>query len=228
MIFRLPVLFAGAAVALGACATAEAPKGPPLSSAADRHVIDVEQTGARLEITVHKGDASLDQKSHDDIRGFAGAYLRGGHGALIMSTPSNGGTDGDSVALMSQQTRLALVDAGVPYAAIAGSTYDAQGADSPIVLSFTAFEARAPQCAPLYTQDLAHQSDNQPWASFGCATQANLAAMVEDPHDLLTPRDQDPRDGGRRDIMLDAYRQGHVTHAQRDGDEHVAVSNVAN
>ena len=227
MKLRLPVLFAGAAVALGACASAEAPKGPPLSSLADRHVINVEQSGARLEVAVHKGDTTLDQKSRDDIRSFAGGYLRGGHGALILSSPSNG-TDSDSAALMTQQARLALVDAGVPYAAIAGSTYDAAGDDAPIVLSFTTFEAHAPQCAPIYTQDLGHQSNNQAWDSFGCAAQANLAAMIEDPHDLIAPRDQDPRDSGRRDTVFDAYRQGHQTAADRSTDEHVVISNAVN
>ena len=89
------------------------------------------------------------------------------------------------------------------------------------------FEAQAPECAPLWEQDLAHQSNNQPWASFGCATQANLAAMISDPADLLGPRQEDPRDAARRARVLEAYRQGQQTHANRSDDERVQVSNVA-
>jgi pilus assembly protein CpaD len=94
------------------------------------------------------------------------------------------------------------------------------------VLSFARFEAEAPECAPLWEQDLAHQSNNQPWASFGCATNANLAAMIEDPADLLRPRDMDPRDSNRRSTVMEAYREGAQTHAERTSDERVSISNA--
>ncbi|MES1198744.1 MAG: CpaD family pilus assembly protein [Pseudomonadota bacterium] len=222
---RLPLLLASAA-ALTACATAKPPPGPPIAGAEDRHHIDVQQTGDRLEIPVAKGDVAMSNDSHGALQGFAGAYLRAGHGSMILSAPS-GGDNADAAALVAQQTRLALVDAGVPYAAIAGSTYDASGRpDAPIVLRFTTYEAEAPQCQPLYEQDLAHQSDNQPWPSFGCAMQANLAAMVEDPHDLLGPRDEESRDGGRRETVFTAYRAGQHTTAERTDDERTTISNA--
>jgi len=222
---RLSLMLLGLS-ALGACAHA-APDGPPVATAADRHAINVTQSDLRIDVAVTPGAVTLDAKNRDGINGFAHNYLRTGHGSLIMSTPS-GSNNAEAASMLAQQTRLALVDDGVQYAAIAGSTYDASGVENPpIILTFTRFEAEAPHCAPLWEQDLAHQSDNQPWESFGCATQANLAAMVEDPHDLLEPRDQDPRDSGRRAVVMDAYRRGAVTHATRDSDEHVGVSSVA-
>ncbi len=226
MTSRFSLLLLASAATLGACASVEPPVGPPVASSVDRHVIAVEESGARMEVPVAAEELSLSAASRADLESFAGAYLRGGHGALIMSTPS-GGDNADAAALLAHQTRLALVDRGVPYAAIAGSTYDASGApSSPIILTFTDYEARAPECAPLYTQDLGHQSNNQPWESFGCATQANLAAMLEDPHDLLAPRDQTPRDGGRRAAVFEAYRAGEQTHATRSADERVAISDA--
>ena len=129
--------------------------------------------------------------------------------------------------MLANETRRALVDAGVSYAAVAGSTYDASGvANAPLVLSFARFEAHAPECAPIWEQDLGHQSNNQPWASFGCATQANLAAMIEDPRDLATPRDMAARDSGRRDTVMEAYRAGQQTHATRSDAESATVSNA--
>jgi pilus assembly protein CpaD len=226
MTSRFSLLLLASAATLGACASVPEPKGPPVASSVDRHAITVEESGARMEVPVFSEELSLTEKSRDELDLFAGAYLRGGHGALIMSTPS-GGDNADAASLLAHQTRLALVDRGVPYAAIAGSTYDASGAPaSPIILTFTTYEARAPECAPLYTQDLAHQSNNQPWESFGCATQANLAALLEDPHDLLAPRDETPRDGGRRATVFDAYRAGEPTSATRSADERVAISNA--
>lgn len=226
---RLPLLLASLS-AVSACATmgiAQAPPGPPRSSAADRHEITVEQTAERLEIEVAGEASSLSPKSQSDIDAFASGYLRYGHGALILSTPE-GGANASAAARLSNEARSALVNAGVSYAAIASSTYDATGqADAPIVVSFARFEARAPECAPLWEQDLAHQSDNRPWDSFGCATQANLAALVEDPSDLLRPRAEDPRDSNRRATVFEAYRAGEPTHAQRSSDERVTISDVA-
>lgn len=222
----LPLLLASASLSvLGACATAP-PEGPPSASVADRHRIRVEQTGERLELPVSAEAISLSREEQQQVGVFASAYVRMGHGSLIMSSPS-GGANANAAALVAHQTRLALVDAGVPYQAIAGSSYDASGAaDAPIILSFTRYEAFAPECAPLWEQDLAHQLDNQPWESFGCATQANLAAMIEDPRDLLGPRGEDPRDSGRRGTVFEAYRAGESTGAERSSDERVSVSNA--
>lgn len=224
---RLPLLLLSVS-ALGACATLRgAPEDPPMtSSAADRHRIEVEQSSQRLEISVAHDSEHLTAKSQADLSDFASGYLRYGHGALILSAPA-GGTNAEAAARLAGETRMSLVGAGVSYAAVAASTYDASGEDSaPIIVSFARFEAQAPECAPLWRQDLAHQSNNQAWDSFGCATQANLAALVEDPADLLQPRTETPRDSGRRDAVLGHYRNGEQTHAERTNDERVTISDA--
>jgi pilus assembly protein CpaD len=225
MRLSLPFLIVGLS-ALAACATQAPPEGPNAATptAADAHRIAVEQSGQRLDIAIAAG--ALSPETREELGSFASSYLRLGHGSLVMSTPS-GNANADAAAQLAQATRMALVEEGVPYSAVAGSTYDASVApEAPLVLSFTRYEARAPDCKPLWEQDLAHQSDNQPWESFGCATQANLAALIEDPHDLLRPRDEDPRDGGRRATVMGLYRQGDVTHADRSDDERIAISNA--
>lgn len=226
---RLSLLGSIAAMsALGACASMSATGEEPhnFATAADTHTITVTEAGARMYVAFGANDTVLSPRDRAAIANFAGDYLRAGHGAVIMSTPSGGG-NANAAGIMAQQTRMALTESGVPYAAIAGATYEASGSNAaPIVLTFTRFEATAPACTPLWQQDLAHQSNNRPWASFGCATQANLAAMIEDPHDLLEPRGQDPRDAQRRSTVLDAYRQGNQTHADRSDDERATVSNA--
>lgn len=225
---RLTLLVGLSAVStLGACASVPHQEpGQALASYADTHRIEVSQGGERLDIAVNTGDTTLTPQSRAELATLASGYLRYGHGALILSTPS-GSANADSAGLLAQQARMQLTEAGVSYAAIAGSTYDASGNDAaPIVVTFTRYEAHAPDCRPIYEQDLAHQSNNQPWQSFGCATQANLAAMIEDPRDLLGPRTEDPRDSGRRSDVFEAYREGDVTHATRSPDERVTISNA--
>jgi pilus assembly protein CpaD len=224
---RLPLYLLGLS-ALGACASVPPPPADMRATptAADVHRIEVTQTSERLEVPVTPADMALSSASRSQLRAFANNYLRYGHGALVLATPS-GAPNSDTASILANETRMSLVDAGVSYAAVAGSTYDASGrAEAPIIVSFARYEARAPECTPLWEQDLAHQSNNQPWESFGCATQANLAALVEDPADLLRPRDEDPRDSGRRDTVMDAYRAGETTHAARSSDERITISNA--
>jgi len=151
------------------------------------------QAQQRLELSVAAGDTALSADEAAGVDSFARLYVRQGHGALVLSTPA-GGANADAAALISRDVRLRLASAGVPFAAIAASTYEAPQGAAPIVLNFTRYSAEAPECEPLWSQNLAHASSNQPWRSFGCAQQANLAALISDPHDLIAPRPEDPRD----------------------------------
>jgi pilus assembly protein CpaD len=223
---RLPLLLLGV-TALTACAGVPKPEvaNAPLATQADRHQPTAEAAVQRLELNVAPGQMQLAANERAQLAAFANDYLRYGHGPLALETPS-GGANSDSASVLAADARRALADAGVSYAAIAGSTRDAAGESMPILVSFNRFEAQAPDCAPLYEQDLAHQSNNQPWSSFGCATNFNLASMVEDPADLLRPRDMAARDSERRDTVMDAYRAGEQTHAERSNDERVTISNA--
>ncbi len=223
---RLPLLVLGLG-ALTACAGVPKPdlNRAPLASSVDLHEPTAQAAVQRVEIAVAPGQMELAGSDRAQLQAFANDYLRYGHGPLVLETPS-GGANSDAASILAADARRTLADAGVSYAAIAGTTRDAGGETMPILVSFNRFEAQAPECAPLWEQDLAHQSNNQPWESFGCATNFNLAAMVEDPADLIHPRDMTARDSARRDTVMDAYRQGDQTHADRTNDERIAISNA--
>jgi pilus assembly protein CpaD len=224
---RLPLLIAGLS-ALTACAgVPKPPAGPSTPTQADNHRITVAASAQRMEIAVAPGDIGLTPQASAELRAFASDYLRAGYGALVMSAPS-GGPNSDAAALVAHEARMALTDAGVSYAAIASNTHEG-GEASPIVFNFERYVAQAPECESIGTQNLAgwSASNNQPWPSFGCAMQANLAAMIEDPRDLLRPRTEDPRDGARRASVMEAYRAGEQTHADRSADESIQISNAA-
>jgi pilus assembly protein CpaD len=221
----LRVLAGAALLMTTACATTATPEAN-LPTTADRHKIDVTEAAERLEIAVASVDTALSADNVAKVEAFARLYVRQGHGVLVMSAPT-GSPNADAASRVAQETRTRLAGAGVPFAAMAASTYDGgeQGA-APLVLSFSRFDATAPDCEPLWSQDLAHSPDNQPWNSFGCSAQANLAAIISDPADLVGPRQEDPRDAARRARVLEAYRQGQQTHANRTNDERVQVSDA--
>lgn len=210
-------------LSVAACATPQMIEDrKPVATAADLHEITVTEAGVRLEVPV-AGD-SVSAESIAQINEFGETYRAAGHGPLMVSTPTG---SGDSAARVAQSVRMQLVESGVNYAAIAGGTYDAAGrAGAPIVLSFTRYEAQAPNCKPVWTTDLAFSLDNQVSENFGCSVNANLAAMIADPADLKGPRPAEPRDAARRDVVLGKYREGQVTGADRGADERATISNA--
>jgi pilus assembly protein CpaD len=221
------LLSVGAAAGLTACASIPDQSFTTSPTTADLHAITVAETGNRLDISAPAGAHALGPDAVAQVESFASEYARIGHGPVVLSVPS-GNANADSAARLAQEIRMRLSSNGVAYGAIAGSVYDASEApNAPIVLSFTRYAATAPQCEPIWSQQLGPQSNNQSWDSFGCATQANLAAMIEDPHDLIEPREETARDSTRRGTVMEAYRAGTQTHATRSGDERITVSNIA-
>ena len=65
-------------------------------------------------------------------------------------------------------------------------------------------------------ENLAATGKNQAYQNFGCAVTANLAAQTADPRDLVHAEAPAPGDLGRKSVILDKYRQGHVTSSDID------------
>jgi pilus assembly protein CpaD len=53
--------------------------------------------------------------------------------------------------------------------------------------------------------------ENKPYYNFGCANQRNLAAMVDNPTDLVQPRPETPAYTERRTASFGKYRKGEST-----------------
>lgn len=219
-----------AVLALAACAH-DQDEGLPVQvddravpTQADRHKIVVTSIGERVEIAAPADAAALAPEAIAEISAFAAAYRDGGHGPIVLSAPI-GGLNDTAGGRIAEAARAALSAAGVSAALIARETYPAAAdATPPVLLSFSRFTATPPDCRPLWEQNLAFAPSNRPWDSFGCAGQANLAALVADPRDLLGPRDETPADAHRRQTVLDSYRQGETTHATRSEDERIGIS----
>jgi pilus assembly protein CpaD len=67
--------------------------------------------------------------------------------------------------------------------------------------------------------------ENQPPWNFGCASQRNLAAMVDNPADLVQPRGETPADVTRRTQVMGAYRQGQPTGTQYPATDMSTIAN---
>ena len=118
----------------------------------------------------------------------------------------------------SAKSRRALAAAGVPPRAIVSRQYTPadQRTLATIRLSYSRIAAVAGPCG-LWPEDLGpsiHNRtyiENKSYYNFGCANQRNLAAMVDNPSDLVQPRPETPAYTARRTASFEKYRKGNTT-----------------
>jgi pilus assembly protein CpaD len=85
--------------------------------------------------------------------------------------------------------------------------------------------ARTGQCGQ-WPEQLTETSENRNYYNFGCATQQNLAAIVENPLDLVYPRETSPADAERRGHVLENYRQGTATQSDNSRESDSSIAGV--
>lgn len=188
--------------------------------------IIAEETTAELKIGAIVPGEKLGLQEREAVRQFALAYQDEGHGAVIISRPSNG-PDDISAMRASADARAVMLAEGVSQVQIAEGTYDGTGARSaPLILTYRTYNAVVPGCRDLSSLDLADTSSNSSMPSLGCAVSVNLAAMIANPSDLVGQQPMDPVDIDRRSIVLSKYRTGEKTSSERNGDASGAISSA--
>ncbi len=206
----LAVLGALVTGALGACTTPSSGGGVPPLNPVSRFVLQVEPGLDRIALAVHDQGLSANQRHALDqlVSRFAA------HGApyLVVETPA--GAD-PSASRMAWEVQSYLISTGVPAERVRVAGYHAPDARAPVLASFEVLRAHVPDCSQQWT-NLTATRDNGGYAAFGCAVSANLAAQIANPRDILEPRAMTAPDGGRRTVVIDLYRSGEVTSAQRE------------
>lgn len=192
-----------------------APPNPVLDAHLNRTVLEAHTptavpVEARLVLAANAGAQGLTGEEYSRLTNFASDFVRLGRGSLVISVPANAGNS-QSAALVAQDAQRALYAGGVDYARISGGTYQADGRpNAPIMLSFARYEAVKVTCQPWSEIDPRKTASNLSPSRFGCAQNANLAAMVADPGDLLGDRADSKRDADRIQVGVDKMRKGVV------------------
>lgn len=191
-----------------------------------RHPIAVDQDVQTLTVAAPRDKSGLSDEDRHAVAAFATGYKDRGHGALTVSTPS--GSPNTTTAMnILVDVRDALAEKGIAPNAVNYTPYRASAAntDAPIILSYKRYVATPSACGD-WSSDYADDPTNNTPPNFGCASQNNLAVLVADPADLVTPRDSTPRDGARSAVVLGKYRQGQITATERSANDSAAVSEV--
>jgi pilus assembly protein CpaD len=206
-----------AALVLAACA---APVNGPedAMTVEQRFPITVEPHMEMVRLPFNAARGGLDQAGGADLERFARDYLDNGSGALAIAgsrrNPDAPGTIADR-----------LVALGVPRDRIMIRNPDNADTGDDVRLSYIRYQARAEACGD-WSVNLGDTAANKISPNFGCATEHNLAAMVADPRDLVSPKPLGLNDAQRRLTVLDKYRKGETTIAAKTPAQSGSISQV--
>jgi pilus assembly protein CpaD len=216
---RLLGSLAGLSVALGACTytggeavTASVPEDYRL-----RHPIAIEEANRSIVIFVGHARGGLSAPQRADVLGLARVWVREGTGAIVADVPVDT-PNARAAASAFSEIRSLLAAGGVPPRGIQLHQYhpDDPRTLATIRLSYPRIAAVAGPCG-VWPEDLGPSildngySENRSYHNFGCASQRNLAAMIDNPADLEQPRSETAAYTARRTVAFEKYRKGETT-----------------
>lgn len=215
---RLAVALAGLSVALTACNTTDEVVTQTVpTDYRQRHPIAIQEGKRSIVIFVGQARGGLSAAQRADVAGIARDWRREGTGAVVVDVPVDT-ANARAAAATYQEIRSVLAADGVPSHGIIQHPYRPvdPGLLPTIRLSYSRIAAVAGPCG-LWPEDVGPSifdpsySENKPYFNFGCSTQRNLAAMIDNPADLEQPRAEAPAYTERRSIAFERYRKGIAT-----------------
>jgi pilus assembly protein CpaD len=215
---RIAGALVGLAVVLGACThTDEAVTASVPDDYRLRHPIAIQEANESIVIFVGHARGGLSAPQRADVMGLAQTWLKEATGAISADVPvdtPNARTAADSL----REIQALLISAGVPPRGFVVRRYhpDDPRQMAAIRLSYSRISAVAGPCG-LWPEDLGPSIknkgyfENRPYYNFGCANQRNMAAMIDNPSDLVQPRPETPAYTIRRSEAFEKYRKGTST-----------------
>lgn len=177
-----------------------------------RHPISITEKEHGIKVFVGAFRGSLTPAQRAQVLAFAQSWRDEATGGVIIDVPVGTVNERTSAeALHEIQSILAAT--GVPPASMAIRNYHATAqALAPVRITYPRMTAQAGPCG-VWPEDIGPSlnrdyNENQPPWNYGCATQRNLAAMVENPADLVQPRAETPAYTMRRTTVMEKYRAG--------------------
>lgn len=187
-----------------------------------RHPITIQERDASLEIFVGERRGGLTGEQRAAVYRFTDVWRKEATGGILIDVPK-GTPNAAAAAETARHTRSMLVQSGVPARAVAVRHYHPKDPEqlATVRLRYPRMAAQAGPCG-LWPEDLglthnAQPTMNRPYWNHGCASQRNLAAMVDNPSDLVQPRQETPVWAPRRRTGIELYRTGQASSVRFEG-----------
>ncbi len=182
-----------------------------------RHPIAIEEANRSVVIFVGQARGGLSAAQRADVIGLAQVWLREGTGAITADVPVDT-PNARAAADSFREIQAMLAAAGVPPRGVVARRYHPEDPRTmaTIRLNYPKISAVAGPCG-LWPEDLGPSIknksyfENKQYYNFGCAYQRNMAAMVDNPADLVQPRSETPAYTARRTAAFEKYRKGSPT-----------------
>jgi pilus assembly protein CpaD len=189
-----------------------------------RHPIMISQQPSTISVRVARGSYGLSPHQRAQIIAFLDKYrtVDAGNSRLVIEAPS---WSSNEVAAMQAiaEIRSLMTESGFDASSVSVESYPSStGSQPPIRVSYLRYVAEGPECGRWPT-NLASTPANVNYPNLGCATQANFAAMIANPADLVKPRSATPSSAERSDAVWDKYVKGESTVSSKKQDERVQV-----
>ncbi|HXI05716.1 MAG: CpaD family pilus assembly protein [Bradyrhizobium sp.] len=217
---RLAATLIGLSITLASCKTFDAPimaAEPYPDDYRARHPIAVTEADRSIVVFVGTGRGGMTAAQRADVMEMARTWQREGSGGISIDVPT-GTPNAHAANETLREVQGMIAAAGVPPRAVKVRPY--QPADprhmAAIRINYPRITATAGPCGA-WPDDLGPSYkntswfDNKPYYNFGCASQRNLASMVEEPSDLVQPRAETPAYTMRRNAAFEKYRKGAST-----------------
>ena len=178
-----------------------------------RHPIVLKEAPRTVDLFIGNRRGNLTSTQRAEVLAFAQAWRREATGGVLIDVPT--GTPNErSAAAALRDVRAILAGAGVPPEAVATRPHTASDPRklATMRLHYPKVTADAGPCG-LWPHDLGptyerEHFENRQYYNFGCSNQRNIAAMVDNPVDLVQPRSEIPSYTGRRTTVLDKHHKG--------------------
>jgi pilus assembly protein CpaD len=204
---------------LAGCVTNDPVATPAAFDYRLRHPIALNEGPHTVELFIGARRGGLTGEQRADVLAFASRWRREATGGVVIDLPT--GTPNEIAAANAvHEVQSILAAGGVPPEAIGVRRY--RPADpvklASVKLNFPTIVAEAGPCGT-WPDDLGptlhrEHNENMEYFNLGCASQRNLAAMVENKADLVQPRGEVPPYTGRRTVVLDKYHRGEPSQTQ--------------
>jgi pilus assembly protein CpaD len=182
-----------------------------------RHPIAIQEAERSVVVLVGHARGGLSATQRADVTGLARIWVGESTGAIDADVPVHT-PNARAAESALQEIKALLAAGGVPAYAIRVHHYtpDDPRTLATIRLSYPRMAAVAGPCG-LWPEDVGPSVrdrgyfENKSYYNFGCAYQRNMAAMVENPSDLVQPRPETPAYTMRRTEAFEKYRKGTAT-----------------
>jgi pilus assembly protein CpaD len=220
----------GLAALLGGCYQSYTEQSPYPVDYRDRHPISLREGEQTLEVFIGPNRGGLTPNQRADVLAFAQTWRHDATSGIVIDVP-RGGRTARAAADTLREIYSIFAASGVPRRAIYLRRHHPESPTlANIKIEFTKLTAHAGPCG-LWPHDLGPTPDtvyneNRPYWNFGCATQRNLAAMVDDPADLVQPRGTAPADAARRSVAIHKWSTGENPSGTYNGYDKSKISDL--